>query len=218
MSELKPCPFCGGDVEMHVDGLPENGEAQPQFAQCEQCGALGPIDDDYDFAAHLWNTRPDSLTLTAAVQGEREVICSKLCELRTEVDCRIDHGANHGGHLDYVRDALDRILKGIDVCSECDGERWHKYENPLTGEITNRTPCSTCNGDEEVPGPAPAVDVLAVVREYVEAYDDYQETINFKKTCRNDESVTVAADRRIKAGLALRALVDGKGEAKENER
>ena len=65
---------------------------------------------------------------------------------------------------------------------------------------------------------SPAVDVMAVVREYVEAYDDYQEAINFKQTCRNDESVTVAADRRIKAGLALRALVDGKGEAKENER
>ena len=65
---------------------------------------------------------------------------------------------------------------------------------------------------------SPAVDVMAVVREYVEAYDDYQEAINFKKTCRNDESVTVAADRRIKAGLALRALVDGKGEGKENER
>lgn len=32
--------------------------------------------------------------------------------LRNEVDCRIEHGAESGGHLDYVRGKLDAILYG----------------------------------------------------------------------------------------------------------
>tara|TARA_B110000967_G_scaffold119437_1_gene122124 strand:- start:352 stop:513 length:162 start_codon:yes stop_codon:yes gene_type:complete len=33
--------------------------------------------------------------------------------LRNEVNCRIEHGANSGGHLDYVQNELDEILKEI---------------------------------------------------------------------------------------------------------
>lgn len=33
-----------------------------------------------------------------------------VMRLRTEVNCRIEHGANSGGHLHYVQDELDTIL------------------------------------------------------------------------------------------------------------
>ena len=90
------------------------------------------------------------------------------------------------------------------VCPECDGERWHEYENPLTGEITNRTPCATCNGAEEVPGPAPAVDVLGIVREYVEAHAG----LDNEYEIHSQQSIDAHA-RFESAFAALRALVDG---------
>lgn len=35
---------------------------------------------------------------------------AEILKLRTEVDCRIEHGANSGGHLEYVRAELDKLL------------------------------------------------------------------------------------------------------------
>ena len=90
------------------------------------------------------------------------------------------------------------------VCHECNGERWHEYQNPLTGEITNRTPCATCNGAEEVPGPAPAVDVLGIVREYVEAHAG----LDNEYEIHSQQSIDAHA-RFESAFAALRALVDG---------
>lgn len=34
-----------------------------------------------------------------------------ILSLRTEVNCRIEHGAESGGHLEYVQEKLDEILK-----------------------------------------------------------------------------------------------------------
>ena len=39
-----------------------------------------------------------------------ERVLQKVRELRTEVDCSIEHGAESGGHLEYVRSKLDSIL------------------------------------------------------------------------------------------------------------
>ena len=35
-----------------------------------------------------------------------------LLRLRTEVNCRIEHGAESGGHLEFVQEQLDAILDG----------------------------------------------------------------------------------------------------------
>lgn len=37
-------------------------------------------------------------------------VIADVSHLRNEVDCRIDHGAQHGGHLDYVRLCLTQII------------------------------------------------------------------------------------------------------------
>ena len=166
MIDLKPCPFCGGAVEMYVDGLPENGEAQLQFAQCEQCGALGPTDEDYDFAAHLWNTRPDSLTLTAAVQGEREAIIDALQALR-------DTDEKHEGTAVYGIGLAQAVVKARS---------------------------------------SPAVDVMAVVREYVEADDAFQRGMG---GFDSDAERKAAGDRWLMAFYALRSLVAASPKAKK---
>ena len=46
--------------------------------------------------------RPDCLEIEQAIRN-----------LRNEVNCRIEHGANSGGHLDYVQNELDEILKEL---------------------------------------------------------------------------------------------------------
>lgn len=35
--------------------------------------------------------------------------------LLNEVDCRIEHGADSGGHLEYVRKRLKKIIRRIDA-------------------------------------------------------------------------------------------------------
>lgn len=39
-----------------------------------------------------------------------EDLRQEIRNLRSEVDCRIEHGAESGGHLEYVRKKLDEIL------------------------------------------------------------------------------------------------------------
>lgn len=39
-----------------------------------------------------------------------ESLRHSVLRLRTEVNCRIEHGAESGGHLEYVQDRLDSIL------------------------------------------------------------------------------------------------------------
>ena len=52
MSDLKPCAHCAYDD-------PEYDEIRPgEFAvACSNCGAIGPVGDDMDQAAALWNQR-----------------------------------------------------------------------------------------------------------------------------------------------------------------
>ena len=63
MTELKPCPFCGGKAEIRTGG--NDGFHAPKlvFAQCTKCGAKTanvPISADYAAnkeAADVWNQR-----------------------------------------------------------------------------------------------------------------------------------------------------------------
>ena len=50
-SELKPCPFCGGDAERQMTGRATH------FGWCERCDARGPANIDAAQAIAAWNTR-----------------------------------------------------------------------------------------------------------------------------------------------------------------
>lgn len=49
MSELKPCPFCGGDGKERLDD-----ESRPGDVRCSLCGSNGP----WNMWEDCWNTRP----------------------------------------------------------------------------------------------------------------------------------------------------------------
>ena len=98
--------------------------------------------------------------ISAAVQEERKAIKAHIDSEAFMPSKEYDRASHRidaweSGVCDVVEYLDSRGPAPAVVCPECDGERWHEYENPLTGEITNRTPCATCNGAEEVPGPAP---------------------------------------------------------------
>ena len=69
MSDLKPCPFCGGRAEKEGhDDLPLGR------VKCRNCQIHTMWYANIDDAASVWNTRADSAALAAAVQAEREAI------------------------------------------------------------------------------------------------------------------------------------------------
>lgn len=53
MSELKPCPFCGGQVS-----LQKWNDASDYHAWCNACQAEGPLRDTTSEAIAAWNARP----------------------------------------------------------------------------------------------------------------------------------------------------------------
>lgn len=68
MSELKPCPFCGG--------LPRlNRATQRVWVECTDCGATGQMSNcgNADYAAEAWNTRAVDDDLSAAKARIKEL-------------------------------------------------------------------------------------------------------------------------------------------------
>ncbi len=78
MSELLPCPFCGGEAELHdgvviIPVIDESGayidadvEDTPAWVECAACGAATDGVDSADEAIAAWNRRaqPDNTPLT----------------------------------------------------------------------------------------------------------------------------------------------------------
>lgn len=79
MSELKPCPFCGGkegrDIEIRSEGV------ERIVYECDNCGATGPHGYSAKNAFDQWNTRPIEDLLTA----ENERLKKALSAIRTEL-------------------------------------------------------------------------------------------------------------------------------------
>lgn len=77
-------------------------------------------------------------------QLERELAGLRdfVLALRIEVNCRIEHGAESGGHLDYVQAQLDNILKDSEPspreCDQCGG--YGKIEAQI-GEVSREMAC-----------------------------------------------------------------------------
>ena len=50
MTELKPCPFCGGEAFIHKEG-------DSYFVECIDCWVKMPDCDSEEWAEHYWNRR-----------------------------------------------------------------------------------------------------------------------------------------------------------------
>ena len=55
-----------------------------------------------------------NIELNAEIVREFNLIRDAVSSLRNEVNCRIEHGAESGGHLEYVQRMLDEILRHND--------------------------------------------------------------------------------------------------------
>ena len=67
-SELKPCPFCGGEAEFVRKAIRTNGVwTDSVYVHCKNCDArigkvmynakMHPLDEEYIKAERLWNRR-----------------------------------------------------------------------------------------------------------------------------------------------------------------
>lgn len=62
MTELKPCPFCGKDMQKH-DSLGHDEHA----VYCNNCGAIGPNEITQKNADEMWNLRRPEDALRARI-------------------------------------------------------------------------------------------------------------------------------------------------------
>ena len=90
--ELKPCPFCGGDVR---NVYPVNPTLFDNhfLVICQQCGCIGPFSDErkngslsprefQEKAVTAWNTRVEQMV---ADEPDKEIVCCKDCKRSYEV-------------------------------------------------------------------------------------------------------------------------------------
>lgn len=61
MTDLKPCPFCGGvDIREHLNSWDE------AHFRCQACGSTAPLT--------IWNTRPAEDLLNAKLEIKKRII------------------------------------------------------------------------------------------------------------------------------------------------
>lgn len=100
-------------VQLNVLDAATNGEAAPVYVVDEWGGhrALREVRLDWvprDFGeADRDERHPIVEVFSCAVVHAR---LGAIRDLHNEVDCRIEHGADSGGHLEYVRDRLASLL------------------------------------------------------------------------------------------------------------
>lgn len=86
---------------MTLNGSAESGGKTNNRSHCSTCDGTGDVHrPDGEYLGGCQCKNPEEDPLRHAIQ-----------QLRTEVNCRIEHGAESGGHLEYVQDKLDSILE-----------------------------------------------------------------------------------------------------------
>ena len=61
MTDLKACPFCGGDDVDGSFGLGQRSDGSDYIVSgCNECGACGPDEETEEEAIKAWNTRQDT--------------------------------------------------------------------------------------------------------------------------------------------------------------
>ena len=70
MSELKPCPFCGGEAETVGFDAPE------RWVICKRCKASTESHTCADAAIEAWNTRAERICKFGFIESDGSLCCS----------------------------------------------------------------------------------------------------------------------------------------------
>ena len=99
-----------------IDGTLEEVLPQLDFTYCYELSG-GDLSGTIWYVDGTWSDRD---TYDGSAWWEHRVcppidesLADKIRYLNSEVDCRIQHGAESGGHLEYVREQLVRILESV---------------------------------------------------------------------------------------------------------
>lgn len=83
-SELKPCPFCGGEAKI-ISPLGWGNVRAVECGNSDNCAATGPWFSDEKHAIAAWNTRASDAEITRLTEAlrdaeERERVLVRLVE------------------------------------------------------------------------------------------------------------------------------------------
>ena len=107
-SELKPCPFCGGDAEYYTDNGP-TGEVYG-WVGCNQCDAMSchidvrSMQPEEAHPIDAWNTRAEQAAELAKFKALAETLAGALGEIAqpdygyTDI---LERGCPPEKHIDY---------------------------------------------------------------------------------------------------------------------
>lgn len=90
----KSCPLCGGEV-MYYDGLHLCDESFGKHFICIRCDTM------------FSSTIIDTIWKKRHISG----VFQRLRQLKNEVNCRVEHGADGSKHLRYIEEELASILE-----------------------------------------------------------------------------------------------------------
>ena len=120
MSDLLPCPFCGGSAYDDQGTLRTFGKrtGHEWAVTCRWCEASSPGDDDLGLAIATWNTRAPSqaqeAALTDTMPGIAEAFPDKLQIFRR------DRKMTFGDHVDHDPNDWQAYIRADDVQAQID--------------------------------------------------------------------------------------------------
>ncbi len=128
MTELLPCPFCGGEADLdEIPGSPFTTETYSWGAGCKDCN-IGWYNENKAEAIAAWNKR--AVKLNMSVEHMNRVID----DLINEINARDLEIARIKKELDAAVDDLEDLIEYYHVCNKCAHqtatgkcELWEKY-------------------------------------------------------------------------------------------
>lgn len=103
--ELKPCPFCGGNVISH------GGDDKWVGAWCEDCAAMGPN----HYGRYEWNTRTSADAQAALERVKRETRNEALKDAADRISAAKEGGTGADMIVrDWAIDAIFALMEDTD--------------------------------------------------------------------------------------------------------
>ena len=110
------CPFCQSNVLAHEDHhlLEDLEDAHVRITPDERDSLIAEIERLRSYLKEKECGGIEKLKYIQRLEAENAKLREAVLRLvfRTEVNCRIEHGAESGGHLEFVQEQLDAILDG----------------------------------------------------------------------------------------------------------